>query len=69
MVVASYVSYCSENSKGDTIEILVGTAQEVVDEIAARRKSYGHVEIRGLASEVSDQGSVTVIITYRILTA
>lgn len=68
MVVASYVSHCSEDDKGDTIEILVGTAQEVVDAIADRRKSYGNVEIRGLASEVASQGSITVIITYRILT-
>jgi hypothetical protein len=69
MAVLSYVSHCSENDKGDTVEILVGTAQEVVDAIKTRRLSYGNVEIRGLASEVSMQGSVTVIITYRIVTA
>jgi len=68
MAVASYVSHCSEDSKGNTIEILVGTSQEVVDEIRLRRLSYGPVEIRGLASEVSSQGKVTVIITYIIPT-
>ncbi len=68
MVVASYVSHCSKDDKGDTIEILVGTSQEVVDAIRDRRLSYGPVEIKGLASEVSMQGKVTVIITYRILT-
>lgn len=69
MAVTSYVSHCSENDKGDTIEILVGTAQEVVDAIRDRRLSYGPVEIRGLASEVASQGSITVIITYRIITS
>lgn len=68
MVVASYKSYCSVDSVGKTIEILVGTPQEVVDAISARHKSYGPVKIRGLASEVSNQGSVTVIITYVIPT-
>ena len=68
MVVASYVSYCSEDSKGKVIEILVGTAQEVVDAISYRSKTYGPVEISGLSSEVANQGSITVIVTYIIPT-
>jgi hypothetical protein len=68
MAVASYVSYCSEGNEGKTIEILVGTAQEVVDAISYRNKTYGPVEIKGLASEVANQGSITVIVTYIIPT-
>ena len=68
MVVVSSVAYCSEDSKGVTIEILVGTAQEIVDTIRDRRTTYGPVEIKGLASEVSNQGKITVIITYIIQT-
>ena len=68
MVVVSSILYCSEGNKGNTIEILVGTAQEIVDAIRDRRQSYGPVEIKGLASEVSNQGKIIVIITYIIPT-
>lgn len=60
----SYIAHCSD-SKGYTIEIIVGTAQEIVDIIKNRRLSYGNVNIIGIEREGT---SYSATITYIIKT-
>ena len=59
----SFISYCGDNNRGYTIEIISGTGQEIVDSIRDRRLSHGNVDIVG----ISRYGTVySVIITYII---
>jgi len=63
----SIVAHCSINNKGDTIEVITGTAQEVVDFIRDRRLAYGNVDIIYMIAD--DQlSNFTVKITYKIPT-
>jgi len=59
-----YISHCS-GSKGYTIELIVGTGQEIVDAIRDRRLLYGNVNIVGMGREGT---SHSALITYVIPT-
>jgi len=63
-MTSTYISHCSDN-KGYTIEIIVGTGQEIVDAIRDRRLSYGNVNIIGIEREGT---SYSALITYNIPT-
>jgi len=66
VTATTYISHCSgSGNKGYTIEIIVGTGQEIVDTIRDRRLSYGNVDIIGIEREGT---SYSVIITYIIPT-
>jgi len=63
-VTSTYIAHCS-GSKGYTIELIVGTGQEIVDTIRDRRLSYGNVDIIGIEREGT---SYSALITYNIPT-
>ena len=63
------VAHCSVNDKGDSVEIIIGNGQEVVDFIRDRRLSYGSVNLVYMLWDWQTQPEkFSVKLTYKIKT-
>ena len=63
--VNTYIAHCSVDNKGYTIEVIVGTTQEIVNAIRDRHLSYGIVDIVNISH---DGTNIVALITYIIPT-
>ena len=66
MALISYVAYSQADNKGDVVEIITGTAQNIVDAIRNRRKLYGEVHIVNM--DWDDSTSYAALLEYKIKT-
>ena len=66
MALTSYIAYSQADNKGDVIEIITGTSQEIVDAIRDRRKLYGPVHIVNM--DWDDSTGYAALLEYKIKT-
>jgi len=69
LTISYSVAYCNVDNKGNTIEVVEGNGQEIVDYIRDRRLSYGNVNIVYMHWNWNTQPEeFSVKLTYKIPT-
>lgn len=61
-----YIAYSQTDNKGDVIEIIIGTAQNIVDAVRDRRKLYGEVHIVNM--DWDNSTDYAALLEYKIKT-